>query len=94
MLSGPAIIVSPLIALQRDQVESIGELEVGQAAQLNSTMRDAEREEVFQDLQKGKLNFAFCDGSVHSINTNIDMNFVMPALATIAGGEPIAAGAF
>jgi ATP-dependent DNA helicase RecQ len=59
MLSGPAIIVSPLIALQRDQVESIEELEVGHAAQVNSTIRDAEREEVFQNLQKGELNFLF-----------------------------------
>ncbi len=42
----------------------------------------------------GNLNFAFCDGSVHSISINIDMNTVMPALATIAGNEPIPAGAF
>src|SRR5437764_13119303 len=51
MLSGPAIIVSPLIALQRDEVESIGDLEVGQAAQVDSTMSDAERYGVCQELQ-------------------------------------------
>src|SRR5947209_8776885 len=59
LLSGPAVIVSPLIALQRDQVESIEELQVGGAAQVNSTMHDSEREEVFQSLQKGELNFLF-----------------------------------
>jgi prepilin-type N-terminal cleavage/methylation domain-containing protein/prepilin-type processing-associated H-X9-DG protein len=35
----------------------------------------------------GIMNFAMCDGSVRSISPNIDMNVVMPALATIAGGE-------
>jgi prepilin-type N-terminal cleavage/methylation domain-containing protein/prepilin-type processing-associated H-X9-DG protein len=33
------------------------------------------------------LNFAMCDGSVHTISPMIDMFFVLPALATIAGGE-------
>jgi prepilin-type N-terminal cleavage/methylation domain-containing protein/prepilin-type processing-associated H-X9-DG protein len=35
------------------------------------------------------LNFAFCDGSVHTINRSVDMIYVLPALATIAGGEVI-----
>jgi hypothetical protein len=30
-----------------------------------------------------------CDGSVRSFITSIDMTTVMPALATIAGGEVI-----
>jgi prepilin-type processing-associated H-X9-DG protein len=33
------------------------------------------------------LNFAMCDGSVRQISPNIDMVFLMPALATIDGGE-------
>ena len=37
----------------------------------------------------GNINFVFCDGSVRSIPPSIDMNVVMPALATIAGGETI-----
>ncbi len=40
MLKGPAVIVSPLIALQLDQVESIEESGVGNAALVNSTMRE------------------------------------------------------
>jgi prepilin-type N-terminal cleavage/methylation domain-containing protein/prepilin-type processing-associated H-X9-DG protein len=35
------------------------------------------------------LNFLFCDGSVHLISPAIDMNVVMPALATIQGGETV-----
>jgi prepilin-type N-terminal cleavage/methylation domain-containing protein/prepilin-type processing-associated H-X9-DG protein len=38
----------------------------------------------------GNINFVMCDGSVRSISPNIDMTFVMPAMATIAGGEVFA----
>jgi prepilin-type N-terminal cleavage/methylation domain-containing protein/prepilin-type processing-associated H-X9-DG protein len=37
----------------------------------------------------GIINFAFCDGSVRTVQTSIDMNVVMPALATIAGSEVV-----
>jgi prepilin-type processing-associated H-X9-DG protein len=40
------------------------------------------------------LNFAFCDGSVHTINRNVDMINVLPALATISGGEVIPGNPF
>jgi prepilin-type N-terminal cleavage/methylation domain-containing protein len=36
---------------------------------------------------QGNLNFVLCDGSVRTISTSIDMNSVLPALATVAGGE-------
>jgi prepilin-type N-terminal cleavage/methylation domain-containing protein/prepilin-type processing-associated H-X9-DG protein len=38
------------------------------------------------------LNFAFCDGSVHTVSRTVDMIRVLPALATIAGGEVIPDG--
>jgi prepilin-type N-terminal cleavage/methylation domain-containing protein/prepilin-type processing-associated H-X9-DG protein len=38
---------------------------------------------------QGTLNFAMCDGSVRSFSTSVDMNTVLPALATIAGGEAV-----
>jgi prepilin-type N-terminal cleavage/methylation domain-containing protein/prepilin-type processing-associated H-X9-DG protein len=37
----------------------------------------------------GTLNFAFADGSVHSVPKNVDMNFVLPALGSIGNGETI-----
>jgi prepilin-type processing-associated H-X9-DG protein len=37
----------------------------------------------------GMLQFAFADGSVRGISPNIDMNTVLPALGTIAGGEVV-----
>ncbi len=59
LLDGPTIVVSPLIALQRDQVENIDELDVGEAAQVNSTLRPVEREEAFSELGEGSLEFLF-----------------------------------
>jgi prepilin-type N-terminal cleavage/methylation domain-containing protein/prepilin-type processing-associated H-X9-DG protein len=37
----------------------------------------------------GMLNFAMCDGSVRGISPSVDMVSVLPALATIAGGETV-----
>jgi prepilin-type N-terminal cleavage/methylation domain-containing protein/prepilin-type processing-associated H-X9-DG protein len=42
----------------------------------------------------GMLNFTFADGSVHTINKNVDMIRVLPALATISGNEVIPTGGF
>ncbi len=59
LIHGPTIIVSPLIALQRDQVESIEEQHVGSAALLNSTVRAGEGREVIQAFNQGNLQFLF-----------------------------------
>jgi len=61
LLDGPTIVVSPLIALQHDQVESLDDhdLEGGAAAQLNSTLTAAERRDVLERLTDGRLEFCF-----------------------------------
>jgi ATP-dependent DNA helicase RecQ len=59
MLPGPTVVVSPLIALQRDQVESIGDADVGEAAAANSTIGIRERRRIFDDLRAGDLEFLF-----------------------------------
>jgi len=41
-------------------------------------------------FHSGGMNFVFCDGAVHFIQTDIDLS-VFGNLATIAGGEPVAA---
>lgn len=41
----------------------------------------------FASFHMGGLNFAFCDGSVQTISRSVNMVTVLPALATIAGGE-------
>src|SRR5947209_2560397 len=54
MLEGPAIVVSPLIALQRDQVESI---EGDQAVLLNSTLGEGARRRALQKAEGGEASF-------------------------------------
>jgi ATP-dependent DNA helicase RecQ len=61
LLDGPVVVVSPLIALQRDQVERLAEIEdrAGRAAQLNSTLSAADHREVLESLQDGTVRFVF-----------------------------------
>lgn len=58
-MPGPTVVVSPLIALQRDQVAALEEQEAGGAAVVNSTVRAADRREAFEDFQEGDLEFLF-----------------------------------
>src|ERR1700710_993237 len=56
---GATIVVSPLIALQRDQVAAISELEAGGAAEVNSTLSNAARREAFANMHDEALEFLF-----------------------------------
>jgi ATP-dependent DNA helicase RecQ len=58
-LPGPTLIVSPLIALQRDQVETIAAQEIGSAALVNTTVSRADIQEAFAELKAGRLEFLF-----------------------------------
>jgi ATP-dependent DNA helicase RecQ len=61
LLDGPVVVVSPLIALQRDQVERLTEIEdhAGRAVQLNSTLSAGDQREVLEALQDGTVRFVF-----------------------------------
>lgn len=56
---GATVVVSPLIALQRDQVERIGADDVGEAAAVNATIGRRARDEAFEALAAGELEFVF-----------------------------------
>jgi ATP-dependent DNA helicase RecQ len=56
---GPAVVVSPLLALQRDQVEAIEDSGVGEAAALNSTLSRGAREELLEEVEDKTLEFVF-----------------------------------
>ncbi|MDP9070898.1 MAG: RecQ family ATP-dependent DNA helicase [Actinomycetota bacterium] len=58
LIHGTSIVVSPLIALQHDQVEAIGDT-FGGAAKINSSMTDKQRRETFEELGDGELEFIF-----------------------------------
>jgi ATP-dependent DNA helicase RecQ len=56
--AGTTLVVSPLIALQRDQVDGLRERALG-AAQLNSTLPESERAEALADMADDALEFLF-----------------------------------
>jgi ATP-dependent DNA helicase RecQ len=59
MINGPTVIVSPLIALQKDQLDSIQDLNLADAAVVNSAQRVTEVRETFEKLEEGKMEFLF-----------------------------------
>src|SRR5688572_32587863 len=61
LLDGPVVVVSPLIALQRDQVDRLAEIEehAGRAVQLNSTLSAGDQRDVLEALQDGTVRFVF-----------------------------------
>src|SRR3954454_4999078 len=56
---GATVVVSPLISLQRDQVDALREHAAGGAAQLNSSVSAAEREQALAELAEDALEFVF-----------------------------------
>src|SRR3954467_12527179 len=56
--TGATLVVSPLIALQRDQVDGVPQRGLG-AAQLNSSLSEGEREEALAELAEDALEFLF-----------------------------------
>jgi ATP-dependent DNA helicase RecQ len=60
LIPGTTVVVSPLIALQADQVESLEEdHDVGAAAAVNSSMGDRARRRALERLAAGGLEFLF-----------------------------------
>src|SRR3954471_25071921 len=56
ILDGPKVVVSPLIALQRDQVEAAEE-GIAEAELINSTLTDRQRERAFEEAESGDVEF-------------------------------------
>jgi ATP-dependent DNA helicase RecQ len=59
LLPGATVVVSPLIALQRDQVDDLRERAAGGAAQINSSIPAAERQAALAELAEDALEFVF-----------------------------------
>lgn len=59
VLPRATVVVSPLIALQHDQLGSIDDREIAEAAVVNSLVRAREEREAWEDLQEGDLEFLF-----------------------------------
>src|SRR3954468_7178833 len=59
LIPGSTVVVSPLIALQRDQVEDLEREGAGGAAAVSSFVGIGAREEAFEELAEGSLEFLF-----------------------------------
>jgi ATP-dependent DNA helicase RecQ len=58
-IPGPTLVVSPLIALQHDQVRSLEDATVGLPGRLDSTMSTGERAATLDAIASGELEFVF-----------------------------------
>lgn len=59
LLSGPTVVVSPLIALQRDQVSGLLRRAGADAAAVNSTQSRGENDAVWDRISEGDVDFVF-----------------------------------
>ncbi len=59
LLDGPTLVVSPLIALQNDQIEGIEDSRAPAAVALNSAQRAAERKHAWEALRAGEAEYLF-----------------------------------
>ncbi|MFF3447034.1 RecQ family ATP-dependent DNA helicase [Streptomyces sp. NPDC002667] len=59
LLNGPTVVVSPLIALQRDQVAHLARIEGSDASAVNSAQRPRDNEAVWERVREGRLDFLF-----------------------------------
>jgi ATP-dependent DNA helicase RecQ len=57
MTPGATVVVSPMLALQRDQVDAIEEMNAGAGALLNSTQSERENRETLAAMARGDLEF-------------------------------------
>ncbi len=59
MIDGSTVVISPLIALQRDQVDSLEQQNAADAVVVNSTLGAAETRETLEDIEEGKIEYIF-----------------------------------
>jgi ATP-dependent DNA helicase RecQ len=59
LLNGPTVVVSPLIALQKDQSECLNQQNAGGAAVVNSLISPKEQEQALTDAEDGEKEFLF-----------------------------------
>ncbi|MDQ4094718.1 MAG: ATP-dependent DNA helicase [Actinomycetota bacterium] len=59
IIDGPTVVVSPLIALQQDQIDSIQRTDAGEAAAANSALSDTERDETLEAAADDEIEFLF-----------------------------------
>jgi ATP-dependent DNA helicase RecQ len=59
LLPGPTLVISPLIALQKDQADALVEADAGDAVVVNSTLLPATKLEMLESAAQGEIEFIF-----------------------------------
>ena len=59
VIDGATLVISPLISLQRDQIENIEEEQPGEAAAIDASVSETRREERLEELPEEELEFLF-----------------------------------
>src|SRR5918997_5009973 len=59
LLEGPTLVVSPLIALQQDQLEGIADTRAPRAVAVNSTQSGGEHQQAWDAIRRGEAEYAF-----------------------------------
>ena len=59
LIPGATLVVSPLIALQKDQLDALAQGDIGEAAAPNSTLAESDREETLEELAQERPEFIF-----------------------------------
>src|SRR5579875_1078685 len=59
LLPGSTVVISPLIALQKDQAEAIEKSNLEEAAIVNSTLSAGERRETLERIEGGEVDYIF-----------------------------------
>ena len=92
LLDGPTVVVSPLIALQRDQVEALTETGTADAAHANSTQNATERADTFDRLRAGELEYLFlAPEQLANAETFAELKATPPSLVVIDEAHCISA---
>ncbi|MDQ3880261.1 MAG: ATP-dependent DNA helicase [Chloroflexota bacterium] len=72
LVPGPTIVVSPLIALQRDQVQRIQERDAGGAVHVNSTLGSGARDAALHAVTERRVEFMFVAPEQFSTDETIE----------------------
>jgi ATP-dependent DNA helicase RecQ len=59
LLAGPTVVISPLIALQKEQSEELNRHDVGGAVVVNSLTSDQAQEKALAEVEDGEMQFLF-----------------------------------
>jgi ATP-dependent DNA helicase RecQ len=92
LIPGSTVVVSPLLALQRDQVKAIADQDLGDAAVVNSEISTTERQETFEQLEEGDLEFLFLAPEQFNSPETLDrLQTVKPSLFVVDEAHCISA---